>query len=474
MSAAPPSILPAQSRSARAEQIQDRGAEVLAAVFRLTKTALVHAMDNDAAVDAVARCTELLQSFTREIGSAASMTFANDTVLVCGQLLRGSRGIYESAGELGKLLGRAGVTELRFQPGIGRESLRAFALAMATSLRDPERRDALLRAEIPGVEAQAGEPGVLEVRRDADAPPTERVMRFYATALVVMRSFYDDLAAGRRLVPHRVKRLAQRLVALAEEDNPALSCVAALAAAHRDDAARAVQSAVLSVLLGREITRERQILVRLATSALFADAGRVRLAAGSSSPVSALSEEEEAWAPGLSALYCLAAGGVSPQNAERAVTVFETAWLERRELLGPSPLGEPALLESELQAFVRGLVALLAPRDARPALSPAEAVEALARAPGSSAFLVRLLVRALGMIPAGSVVELESGEWAVVVAAPVKNASSPVVRVVTDASGRPLGSPVELDLGAPGNRVQIRRVLSASETRFNVARAFLQ
>lgn len=470
------SLLPNLASNALAEQIQDRGADVTTAIFRLAKNALVHSMDNDAAVEAASRALEVLQSFTRELGSAATITFADDTIFVCGQLLRASRGVYESASELGRTLARAGVSEVAFEPGLTREGLREFGQALATALRAPDQRDALLQAKIPSVSLRAAEPTLLSRQREDEGAPTERAVRFYATALVVMRRFYEDLAAGRRLVPHRVKRLAQRLVVLTEERNPALLGIAALAAAHRDDAARAVQSAILAVLLAREITPERQPMVRLAMSAFLADAGRIRLSAGSSSPLGGLSDEEESWVPAVTALFCIATGGVNPHSAERTVTVFETTWLERSAVLGPCRIDETPLTQSELLAFVRKLVDHIAPCDARPALSPAEAVDAMAADPSASRFLVRLLIRTLGMVPAGSVVELDSGEWAVVIATSARATGAPVLRVVTDAKGTPLSHPTTLDLGATiagRNAPAIRRVLSASEARFNVTRAFL-
>lgn len=470
------SLFPSLAPNVLAEQIQDRGAEVALAVFRLAKNAMLHSMDNDAVTEAIARALEILVGFSREVGSAATVTFADDTIFVCGQLLRASRGVYESASELGRILGRVGVSEVAFEPGVTREGLYAFGQALADALRDPERRAALLEAKIPAVAVRAVEPTLLQRKNDDDALPTERAVRFYATALVVMRRFYDDVAAGRRLVPHRVKRLAQRLVVLVEEKNPTLLGVAALAAAHRDPAARAVQCAIVLTLLAREITTERQPLVRLATTALMTDAGRQRLAARSPSPLGELSDADEASVPAVTALFCIATGGINPHSAERTVTAFETTALERQHVRGAPRLGAEPLPQAEVLAFVRKLVDHLAPQGTRAALSPAEALDALASDRGTHRFLLKLLVRTLGLIPAGSVVELDSGEWAVVVGASARSPTLPRVRVVTDGRGQPLAAGLELDLGAlsAGRRPpQIRRVLSSRETRFNVARAFL-
>lgn len=131
------SLFPSLAPNVLAEQIQDRGAEVALAVFRLAKNAMLHSMDNDAVTEAIARALEILVGFSREVGSAATVTFADDTIFVCGQLLRASRGVYESASELGRILGRVGVSEVAFEPGVTREGLYAFGQALADALGIP-------------------------------------------------------------------------------------------------------------------------------------------------------------------------------------------------------------------------------------------------------------------------------------------------------------------------------------------------
>jgi hypothetical protein len=92
--------------------------------------------------------------------------------------------------------------------------------------------------------------------------------------------------------------------------------------------------------------------------------------------------------------------------------------------------------------------------------------------------LVRLLVRALGVIPASSVVEFETGEWAVVVG-PSKNPDArhlPLVHLVTDRSGRALDSPKEVDLGRATQARTYPRIVNIIEpdrVRFNVTKPFL-
>ena len=95
--------------------------------------------------------------------------------------------------------------------------------------------------------------------------------------------------------------------------------------------------------------------------------------------------------------------------------------------------------------------------------------------PGSDPVLVRLLVAALGAVPVGTVVELDTGEWAVVAAPPADptRIDQPRIRVVTDTKGRAREQLVELDLavGPRGSLPSIQRIVPPGKARFNVAAA---
>ena len=84
----------------------------------------------------------------------------------------------------------------------------------------------------------------------------------------------------------------------------------------------------------------------------------------------------------------------------------------------------------------------------RPSLSSADAVRELKRLAGKrlSELVVEQFVQALGMFPSGSVVELNSGEVAIVNAQDEKHRLRPRLLVVTDAEKEPLRSARRLDL----------------------------
>lgn len=466
------------ARNPLLEEIHERSAEVLLSVYRLVKISLVHALSNDAVSRTLETSHAILTSFSASIGRRAAITYAHDTVFVCGELLRASRGVYDSARELGSLLGRCGVSEVSFAPELEPSDLFAFTEAASTAIREGGKRRLLLAAQIPNVTVRPVDALLARRQDDRGLELRERVLRTYASSLLVVRQFYDGVATGAKMLPHRVKRVAQRLVVLAEESDSLLLGATTLAHAQRDDAVRAVHAAILALVMARRLTGDRLLLARLVLSALVADAGRAQvLGPEGRDRLVVPSDEAESAVPAHAAAVAFVTGGVSTVTAQRAVTAFEVTWLEREELLGPpyggglDPLDAATLLR-----LARRMVDLVAPRDIAMALSPFEALGRLAGEPWVDATLLRVATSALGFYPVGTVLELESGEWGVVVGpsqAPGA-ASLPRLRLVVDSRGRAHEAEAFVDLGGPAGRGHgVARALRPDEARFNVTRAFV-
>jgi len=459
-------------------QIHAYGAGVVTAVFRLVKTVMIHALTNEAVAKAVEQLRAGLREFSAMTGGPTSITFTKQTVFVCGQLLRASRSIYEAARELGRSMEICGVSEVVFDHDVSIEALLRFAELLAISSRDPSRRDALARTEIPGVIVRRTDV-LLEKGEEEGSTPSEQIMNVYATAYMVMQKFFEAVAVGLMVMPPRIKRIAQRLVLLAEQHEAGMLGLTTLANVHRNDAGRAIQSAILTIVVGRRITGDRVALARIAMAALMADIGRARaLGSEGRDRLVRLSDEIEEAIPGHTGAMGIVTGGVNPHSALRTTVMFETTWLERAGRLGAVYDHRLLpLLQSRILAMVRALIDRIAPRDPSPIASPFAALQELARAPEVDPLLLRLLVSAIGAIPVGSVVELSTGAWAVVVkpSARPEALDRPVVRVLTDGDGTALRELSDIDLGALEEKsgLRIARVIEPARVRFNVTRTLL-
>jgi hypothetical protein len=115
----------------------------------------------------------------------------------------------------------------------------------------------------------------------------------------------------------------------------------------------------------------------------------------------------------------------------------------------------------------------MAPRDTARPMSALDALAAVARLPSVDATLFKLVVQALGVLPTGTVVEFETGEWGIVLG-PSNNRAAiarPRIKLVADRSGQVLAKPKEIDLGTSSKGARFPRIvgiIEPSRARFNV------
>ena len=452
------------------------------ALYRVVKNMLVHNAENEAVVQTLEMSHRILTDFGQLVGNKITVTFVYDTIFVSGELLKAARGIYESATELGQLLERVGVSEVAFDQDITLNQLKTFGLTVAHSLTNPKNRGMLLETKLEGCTVRRVN-NVLE-RKDSDEElePRQRILRLYASALIVLRAYFDGIAEGNNPAPVRLKRIAQRLVQLAESGDPALLGMTTMANAHRDDAGRALQSAILAITIGRQITHDRVTLSHLAMAALLADVGRTRILGDSGrGKLIPLTPQQRDEVPATASAICIANSGVSALSAERCVIIYETNWTENQDRLGPRLQQAPAddgAVPSPAHGSRPARIRSRRATTTQPK-SPVDALQAVLKMPGLDKVMRRILVAAIGLIPTGSVVEFETGQWGVVIGPSLnkKAINQPRVRIITDGNGIPMENPVEYDLGRPTpDRAfpAIVNIIDPARVDVNSTNAFMQ
>ncbi|AUX39781.1 hypothetical protein SOCE26_011760 [Sorangium cellulosum] len=465
------------SENVRREQARDLAASVVQALFRLVKLSTLHSIDNQAMVRQVEETVALVQDFGQRSGHNVSILFARGSVFVSGQLLKANRAVYEGALELGELLGRCGYSEIGVAKDVRASDLYALASAVAEALRS--NKPALADRPAPRVRLRAVDEGVLhrEVAVDREGDETSAIVRTYATAIVIIRRFYEDLRRGRYTLRQGVKRITQRLVDLSANETPAFLGVTALRNQNHDDAGRAVNTAILSLAMARQITGDVVLLQRLSMAALLFDIARPRLTgvakSGAGGLVPQLSEQQDADVPAGTAVVLTALGLVNEPSVMRTVVAYEAHWVRRQPALGPVYRGlRQPTLQARILATARAFNDLLTAAPGEAPLSADEAIAKLEQEATDPAdrTVLRLLVGALGIFPTGTLVELSTGEVALVVQTPAHPAlySQPRVRLVLDASGGPLAArALEVDLAerprAGETRRHIRRIVATSD-----------
>lgn len=457
----------------RKREARDAGADVVGALFRLVKLSTMHTTDNQAVVQKVEEIVEAVRTYGTRTGRNVSILFLDDTVLVGGQLLQANRTMYDCARELGSLLGRLGVSEVGISKDARAADFYALANALAEALRGP-RGTRIAERPTPRVRLRAASP--LALRHDGATDkldPLANAANAYASACVVIRRLYEALGKGQLTLPHRVKRVAQRLVDLSAGEMPAFLGVTDAKRGGHDEAQRAVNAAIIALSMARQITQDPVQLSRVAMAALLFDVGRYHAMGqfpGAGRVVPRLGADQERRVPACTAMLLTTMGRVNEPSVMRTVIAYEACAIQGRDAIGPTYGGaRNATLQAYLITVARAYVDAVSAQIGAPARTADEAVAGLQERFSDSVgrTAMRLLLGALGLFPSGTLVELTTGEVATVVRTPVDPSlySVPHVRVVLDLGGHPVDAPFEVDLAHqdPGTPLRrIRRVVTGA------------
>ena len=143
------------------ERVRARSADVMAAVHRLVRTALLYDANNAAIRNAAVHCAEVHQAFTTDIGTPPTLSFSWPDFFVNGELLRATRMGWNGAADLGMLLESVHVSELAFEAGLQADALARFAVVLAAKIREADERwvasrsrDVVFEPQMPGVETR--------------------------------------------------------------------------------------------------------------------------------------------------------------------------------------------------------------------------------------------------------------------------------------------------------------------------------
>jgi hypothetical protein len=213
----------------------------------------------------------------------------------------------------------------------------------------------------------------------------------FAQAVVRLRSWLDELAAGKPSRPVRLEAAARRLVELASDAPDVLARLAV--PAQGDVAARVVGASILAIAAARELTGERAVLLDVAVAGLVCGAGVARLR-GEAAPAGDR-------APGLEAAALLGVRSLSPAWLRRITIAYEAEWLARGDVIGPAYRGARApTVHARLVAIARrlhGIGSTEAADDVSPELALSRLEASFADAADRT--VVALLRRALRLEP---------------------------------------------------------------------------
>ena len=421
--------------------------EVVLACFRLVKACQIHDDSNQTVQQLIPDVVSAVREYC-ELAAAESVRimFSTEVVFINRKLMRAPRETYAIALQLGELLAHADANEVAFERSLEPAAALSFARLIVEAQRSPDVARQLTQTEIRGVSVRKV-PEADELEMERKSSPTARVVKAYAASILILQGFYRDLASGSGANPQALKRVAQKLVGLAERHPELLMAAAAAPPGDAAPARRAVSSAVLAIAMVRKLSADRALSTSVAQSALLVDLG-VTLAGD---------EDNARVRAGVALAYLLETGGLHPPSLRRSA-------LAHQALSGDACDPEHALVLAQILRISTRFNELRSPGGPASVGSLDGAIEQLqAECPTMDQPFVRLLVGALGLIPAGTFVELSTGEVAVVTGVPRQalDFARPRVRLLTDPKHTPLTSPVEVDLARPGANEPERAVKRA-------------
>jgi len=293
-----------------------------------------------------------------------------------------------------------------------------------------------------------------------------RAQETYTRSEKVLEELVHEVQAGGHLHLESVEGVVEDMVESVIANPDALMWIARLQQEHSKTYAHGVRVSVYLLALGRQLGFPASELRHLGMIGLLLDLGKTRLPAELLERRGKLNSEE------FEEVKRHVAYGVEMLSGSRDLhaNVLEGIAQHHERLNGrgyPKGLkGEDIGIFGRMAGIADSFAALTSPRSYDETVSPSDALSKLYDAAGEYFHgpLIERFVQAIGAFPVGSLVELSSGEVAVVVRNNRVRRLQPTVLVVTDRDKRKLEHPRQLDLlyqheASEAEPVRIRRGL---------------
>jgi HD-GYP domain-containing protein (c-di-GMP phosphodiesterase class II) len=316
------------------------------------------------------------------------------------------------------------------------------------------RKPAALPAVVPLPDAERSPlvPQSVELVRYRQETPFEAEIDVADEAAAVadeaLQKLFDEMTRGGELSLIELRSSAQDLAHSVVRNPDALQWLMRMRDASDKLYRQGVKVAVYLMSFARHLGFSPKELVQMATIGLLLDLGKIYIDHDLLHRAGPLDEAERARVQdhvrvGINAL---SGEGSLPPTVLNAIAEHH----ERVDGTGyPNRLPLEAIsIHGRMAAIVDSFAAMTSQRPYASTMAPFEAMKIMYREAGSKfhAPLVEQFVQAVGIFPTGALVELSSGEVAVVVCHNRVRRLEPRVLVVTDAAKKQLDMPFELDL----------------------------
>ncbi len=449
-SARAPADLAASARPERDDAdrafLREAGPEVVVRMFSATKTIRLYALNNRAVRRALAELeTALSRVIARE--GAATLRALDERVLLNDVRLPVDAqhyGPYEYVS--GELVSRQ-VGAVTFRPGVDADELGRFLQALVSV--DPveaawdELQAALSEADVGRIAIERYEERDPEcVDEPRDDRLRVRANQVYFRTVALMGDILRTIEQKHILQVNKAKRLTQQMVDIIQADESMLVGLASIKNFDAYTFMHSVNVCILSMVVGDHLRLSRGDIARLGVAALFHDIGKTYI------PSSILNSTRELTPREWELMKYHTFFGVKELSRVRALREASDAMfaaLQHHVHLDNNgyptrPGGWSLRLFSRIVTVADYYDAMTASRTYQKVpVTPDRALRFILENSGRifDPFIAKVFIRAMGLYPVGTIVELDTGEVGVVVRqnADPRYIHRPVVELVDPAAG---------------------------------------
>lgn len=461
-------------------------------LFILIRSGAMHELNNEALNRPRGMLADTINAFLDRYHEEAALQLVDGNFFVNKRLVRLDLGTFENSRYLARIFDFIGVNELTFFKRTEPEGLNELLGAILRVMR--QRSGTVPEGALGGVRARRLDQAATRGHEDP-TDPRSHVLGVYASGMLALRSFVNDLRRGKTPRHSRIKRLCLDLIDVEPKFHNLLLGLLHLEAYKGNLFCHMLNTAVLSVVFGSRLGLTRSQLVDLGMASFHHDLGWALLGALDVQPGQEIPEltmagidDQGARSPELLedlrvkvARALVRLGGFNESVINRLIVAYECQI--------PEDSAAHGLYYGEVDAgFMTNVVRmastyddLTTSRPGRPALPPDQVMRRILDDGGRTfdVFLAKLFANCLGAYPVGTLVELDTSEVGVVINLPSNpvNFHRPQVKILIDKVGQrvPDGEIVDLNDTYRGGRRYVRtieRTLPPAKYGLTVTRFF--
>ena len=287
----------------------------------------------------------------------------------------------------------------------------------------------------------------------------------HSESVTAIQRILEGITSAVRLDSPALQTMVTRIHDRLTENRSAMMTVIRLQQLQRFDAhifSHVVNVSVLAMAIGIEQELDARTLEELALGALLHDVGELRL------PLNLFRKGDALTAPERELLHQHPRLGLTVLgNSQEITDSIRRIIVEHHERYDgsgfPSHLREEAIAPlSQLVGLVDVYDTLVSSRYGKPAITPPQAIRHIYKLGLAGQFhktQVEHMIQCLGVYPIGSLVELSTGEHAVVVSTRPELSVKPSLKIISDPKGHYYPEPLLIDLSEPDETGPARSIL---------------